>query len=73
MHYIFMLKQSNATRNIEQMLQATKFSHMNIWVTAAAGYVPAPGGPEKGAWAIAYFPVYKQTNPRQILRFGKFI
>lgn len=60
-------------KNIQQMFQAIKFSHMNIWVTAAKGYVPGVVGPGKGAWSIAYFPVYKQTNPRQMLGFGKFI
>lgn len=55
------------------MFQAIKFSHKNIWVTAAKGYVPGLMGPGKRAWSNAYFPIYKQTNPRQMLGFGKFI
>lgn len=30
-------------------------------------------GPGKGAKAVAYFPVYEEANPKQMLGFGKFL
>jgi len=61
------------TQNIQQIFQAIKFSHANILVTAVKGYVPETIGPGKGTQAIAYFPIYEQTNSRQMLGFSKFI
>lgn len=65
MGYIFMLKQNNATKNpIQQVFQAIKFSHMNIWVTAAKRLCTRSRGAWEGSMEYCLFPCLQTNQPQ---------